>query len=195
VAATRKRRGEPHFNNFEGQVLWDHSLAEREHVAVIVLAGKPRRLETPAQSAADPSNLIRHNSFSISGAAQNDAAFTLPTRDRFGRRPYEQWIIDRLRAGRAEILVLVPEALQDALDFFFVLESSVVGSKCDFQQRENMVREIVLSSGRKSLFIFQEPELSELSVMRCRGLPESHPPVAFFLSTGARFEAWKRRSR
>src|SRR5260370_34747379 len=53
-----KRRGQPDLDDFEGQIFGEHAFAERENVAVVVLAGQTRALDAPAAVAADAAALL-----------------------------------------------------------------------------------------------------------------------------------------
>src|SRR5258708_18831778 len=49
VPSTLKRRGQPYFYYFQSQILGNHSLAEREHVTVIVFSREASRFQIPAK--------------------------------------------------------------------------------------------------------------------------------------------------
>src|ERR1700682_6284451 len=63
VPPARKRRDQPYFHNFESYFFRHHSLAQRKHVAVVVFARQPRRLEVPAQRAAHAADFVRDDGF------------------------------------------------------------------------------------------------------------------------------------
>src|SRR5579871_1388900 len=100
----RKRGHQPNLHDFERQFLGNHSLSDRDNVGVVVFAREPRRLEIPAERAANSAHLVRHDRFAVARAAQHDAALALAARHRLRGRTNEQRVIDGLVAVRAEIV-------------------------------------------------------------------------------------------
>jgi len=140
-----ERCDEPDLYDFQGEIFRNHSLAERENVAVVVLPPQPGRLQIPTKRAADASHFVGDDRFAISRSAEHNATFTLPSRHRFRRGTDEERIVDWVRAERPKITDFVPERSQKCLYFFFVLKSSVIGTDGYFQGPQHRAREIRLS--------------------------------------------------
>jgi hypothetical protein len=138
-----ERRFQPNLHNVQCRFQRHHSLAERNHVRVIVLPAKPRRIRVPTYRAANAFHAVRHNRLSVARAAQNNAALKLMPRHRLRYRPDEKWIIHGLFGMGPKIGDAMPAFLQKVSNLFFVKESSVVRTNCNFHERSptNMTRE------------------------------------------------------
>src|SRR5579862_1797086 len=170
MPSTLERSDEPNFHDIQRQVLGNHSLANREDVAVIVRSAKARRLQAPAKGAADAVHLVGDYRFAVSRSAEHDAAFELAAGHRFRRGADEQRIIDRrFGAERAEIFHFVPERRQKRPNFLFVVKSGVIGTNGDLQGPQHMAREIGLSSAE---MLFRG---AKFSVMPLFGPERSEP--------------------
>jgi len=71
---------EPDFHNFQNRFGRNQSLAEAEHVGVVVLAGEAGTFDVPANGAADAFDFVGDDGLAVSRAAQDDAALTFTAR-------------------------------------------------------------------------------------------------------------------
>src|SRR5205823_4054074 len=134
MAAPFESSFEPDADYPQGELFGDQSLADRKHIGIVMLAGKPRRFFVPAQRTAHAVHLIRHHCFAISRAAEDDAALALAARYCFGCRPNKKRIIHRFLAKRPEIFHLVPERAEQLFHLFLVTKSSVIRPERDFHR-------------------------------------------------------------
>src|SRR6266702_3533407 len=108
VATAFERCFQPHSHNFQCETFWDHPLADRKNIRVVVLARKPGGFFVPAKRATHTVNFVRCHRLAVPRSAENDAALTFATCDEFGCRPNEKRIIDRVFAERAAIFHFMP---------------------------------------------------------------------------------------
>jgi hypothetical protein len=137
VASCGERRDQPGLHDFQRKFFREHSLAEREHIAVVVFACQARSFEIPAQRAANAVDLICDDCFAVARTAKHDAALAFAARHSFSGWTNKQRIIDREFAGRAEILDFVAESIQQNFDFFLILVAGVVGTNRDLHARKD----------------------------------------------------------
>lgn len=126
MSSALKRRVQPHADNFKRSAETDHSLSDGNDIGVVVLPSKPRGLDVPAQRATDAFYPIGRYRFAVAGAAQHKTAFKFAARDGLRHGPNEPRIIHRFCRMRAEIRYVVPQVLEQFLDFFLVSESGVI---------------------------------------------------------------------
>src|ERR1019366_9887333 len=84
VAAALKAGGKPGAHDLQRLGLGDRALADRENISVVVRAIPDGELFVPADAATDAADAIRHDGFTVAGAAEDDAALIVPTGDRLG---------------------------------------------------------------------------------------------------------------
>jgi hypothetical protein len=87
MSAPREWRGDPEVDDFECLVDGDHFFSKREHVGVVVFAAEPGGAQVPAQCASYAGHFVCDHGFSVSAAAEHDAAieFAAATASAAGR--------------------------------------------------------------------------------------------------------------
>ncbi len=143
-------RFEPNFYNLQSQIERDHALAEGDHIRVVVLAGKTRRLRVPAERAANTTHLVRADGFAIAGAPKNDAPGDVPARNRFGCRSDKQRVIDGVRAVGAEIHGIMSHINKEFFDGFLVGVPCVIGGNSDAHNPSVHGRDMGIKKARNS---------------------------------------------
>ena len=121
-----ERRAQPHPDDLQGQLRRNRTLAQRQHVHIVVLARPACSVEVPAKRAAYASNLVGHDGFAIARAAEHNPSIKFSVPHGFSHRADEHRIIHRLAAERAKISNLVPQFIQESFDVFLVVKSGVV---------------------------------------------------------------------
>lgn len=131
VATTFKRGIKEYVNELQRKAGADDTLAEAEHIRIIV---QPRIFRAKIIGAArrtDSLHFIRRDGDADARAAAEDA-FLTGAAGHSARSLCGDWgVIDRFCGICAEILVGNAPLLQMLFDGFFELISAVVGSKCD----------------------------------------------------------------
>src|SRR6476620_1005037 len=97
-----------------------------------MLPRQTRALFIPAKGTSNTAHFVCGHRFAVTRPAENDCAIAFSLRNRFCRRTNKSRVIDRCFAGGAEIFNLMPERDEQFLDFLFVAEASVIGTKRDF---------------------------------------------------------------
>jgi hypothetical protein len=184
VSSAFKRGDEPYFHNFQCEFFGKHPLAQRQYVAVIVFACQARSFEVPAQGATNAVNFIRDHGLAVARTSKHDAALTFAAGHGFSRWADKQRIIDRLRAGCAEILDFVAESNQESFDFLLVFVAGVVGTNGDLHGRKDRVAESRCQGNAKRNCregILFGPNLSLLQLAQLI-IQESDPALVIILS-------------
>src|SRR6516164_11043393 len=122
VAAAVERRVQPGVEDAVELRLEDETLAEGEHVRIVVRPTHPRRLEVPGDRAADAREPVGDDRLAVPRSAEHDAAVAGPLRDRLGDGADEDRIVDRRLRVRAAVDYLVPARSQRGLEDLLVAE-------------------------------------------------------------------------
>src|SRR5262249_7694580 len=99
-----------------------------------MLTRQSRDFLVPPKRQTNPMHFVRRHRFAIARSAKNDPALAFAARDRFGRRPNEERIIDRLFTERPAIFHFVTERAEQLLHLLFVTETCVIGAERNFHE-------------------------------------------------------------
>jgi len=125
---------EPHPHDFICGLRADHSLAQGDHICIIVLPAEAGGINIPAKGATNSSDAIGDDSLSISRTAEHYAPLEFSPRHRFGYWTNEQRIIDRLFRVRSKISNAVAQLHEQSTDLFLILKSSMVRADGNFHK-------------------------------------------------------------
>ena len=121
---------QPHPDDRERDFLGNYSLAQRQHIGVVMLTGKLGHLLVPAQGTTHSSHFVSDHRLAITRSAKDYAAIAFAFGHGFGRRSDVEWVIDRgIGTKGPEIFYLMPKVSQQDLYFFLEVESGVICSQ------------------------------------------------------------------
>src|SRR5438132_8540580 len=109
MAAAVETGFKPNPHDTQCQVFSYHTLTDREHISIIMLARKASRLFVPTKRATHAVHFVRHHRFAIARTTEYDASFAFAACYCFRCRPNEKRIIHRFFTERAEVFHLVPQ--------------------------------------------------------------------------------------
>src|SRR4029077_20771701 len=98
----------------------NHSLSQGEDIGVVVLARKAGGFLVPTKGATDAVHFVRHHRFAVARTAKDNPAIAFASRHCLRGRSDEKRVIDGIFAERSKILDLMPQRIEEALDFLFV---------------------------------------------------------------------------
>src|SRR5256885_12376440 len=126
MASAFERSIQPDVDNLQGNLFRQHSLAQRKHVGVIVLAREACAFVIPAKSAANSFDAIRSHRFAIAGTTEHNPAFKFAGGHGEGNRPNEERIVDGLFRISAKVSDFMPQPGKVLLNSLLVPKSRMV---------------------------------------------------------------------
>src|ERR1051326_8808859 len=96
MAATFKRRVEPHFHYSQCRLQAHHPLTKGEHIGVIMFPRQLCRIEIPAQSATNTRNTIGSDALAVARPPQHNPSLTFSSSHSLSDRTNKKRIVDGL---------------------------------------------------------------------------------------------------
>lgn len=131
MPAAVERSVEPHRHDRLGELERDDASADREHVGVVVGARQPGGVEIVAQRGAGAVHLVRRDLFTLTAAADDDAAIGLSAGDETRDLGADRRIVDGGFGMRAAVLDHVAEPRERGEQVLLQREPRMIGPDRD----------------------------------------------------------------
>ncbi len=121
---------DPH--EIQGIVLRHHALPQCNHIRIIMLASQGRAFTVPTQCTPNSFDPIRTHSLTVSGTSQDYSPFTFAARNGQSRWVYEDRVVNRFIAVRAEIDNMVTEIRKQPFDGLLIFKTGMIRGDGNF---------------------------------------------------------------